>query len=43
MLENQKTENNPVFSDIDNFTNRGTSLPTASALVPINLIRLLSY
>jgi hypothetical protein len=43
MLENQETENNSVFSYINNFLNSYTSLPTADALVPINPIRMPSY
>ena len=41
--KDQETENNSVFSYINNFINRYTSLPTADALVPINPTRMPSY
>ena len=39
----QEIENNSVFSSINNFINRYTTLPTADALVPINPTRIPSY
>lgn len=41
--QNQETESNSVFSCINNFINRYTSLPTATALIPISPTRMPSY
>jgi hypothetical protein len=43
MVKDQETESSLFFSYINNFVNRCTSLPTAEALVPINLMRMPSY
>jgi hypothetical protein len=43
MVKDQETESSSVFSYINNYINRYTSLPTADALVPINPMRMPSY
>ena len=43
MVKDQETESSSIFSYMDNFINRYTSLPTADALVPINPMRMPSY
>ena len=43
MVKDQETESSSVFSYINNYINRYTSLPTADPLVPINPMRLPSY
>ena len=39
----QEMENNPLLSEINDFINRHTSLPTDDALVPINPTKIPSY